>query len=117
MCWTTSTAAPRPAGRRGITSARARGPPVDAATATADRDEPVARGRHHAELAGPGDALASTQHVAEHTPHQRAVVHDEDAGPAVRERWHRCPPTELPPGHPPRRTAPSGPHRRPRLRA
>ena len=41
MCCTMSTAAPRPVGNEGTRSARARGPPVDAAMATASR----ARGR------------------------------------------------------------------------
>src|SRR5712691_3058753 len=42
MCWTMRTAAPRPVGSEGTRSARARGPPVEAAIATARR----ARGRN-----------------------------------------------------------------------
>src|SRR3989449_7307443 len=68
----------------------------------AHRVESVARRRDHTELAGPGDALRAAQHIREHAPHQRTVVYDEDAGPAVRERWHRRPPTGFPPGRPPR---------------
>src|SRR5207249_10197906 len=86
-------------------------------TALADPVEAVTRRRHHAELPGPGDALSPAQDVREHATHQRAVVHDENAGAAIRERWHRCPPTGLPRGRPPRRTARSVPRHRPRLRA
>ena len=46
--------------------------------------EAVARGAHDPKLPRPRDAVARAQHVAQHAPHQRAVVHDQDAGAAVR---------------------------------
>src|SRR5438034_10016966 len=69
------------------------------------------RRRHTRSLCDWSSDVCSSDLIREHAPHQRTVVYDEDAGPAVRERWHRRPPTGFPPGRPPRRTAPSVPRR------
>ena len=50
----------------------------------AHRVEAVARRAHDPKLPRPRDAVTRAEHVAQHASHQRAVVHDEDAGAAVR---------------------------------